>query len=120
MAGITPPTIGPVSTATTPSAKTARAFVDDAGQGRFLDSVESLYESMANGFVSLTGNEAIDSLFSRGGMASMLTTVWLILGALSTGFLVYGITWIFGVTGETNLAAITHVLQTITRRSGAS
>ena len=31
---------------------------------------------------------------------------YLILGALSTGFLVYGITWIFGVTGQTNLAAI--------------
>ncbi|MEA3186248.1 MAG: NADH-quinone oxidoreductase subunit [Chthoniobacter sp.] len=31
---------------------------------------------------------------------------YLILGALSTGFLVYGITWIFGVTGETNLDAI--------------
>ncbi len=31
---------------------------------------------------------------------------YLILGALSTGFLVYGITWIFGLTGETNLAAI--------------
>ena len=37
---------------------------------------------------------------------------YLILGALSTGFLVYGITWIFGVTGETNLAAIAHGLQT--------
>src|SRR5204863_3526668 len=33
-----------------------------------------------------------------------------ILGALSTGFLVYGITWIFGVTGETNLAAISQAL----------
>src|SRR5438045_3695661 len=32
---------------------------------------------------------------------------YLILGALSTGFLVYGITWIFGVTGETNLERIT-------------
>src|ERR1700736_2677968 len=32
---------------------------------------------------------------------------YLILGALSTAFLVYGITWIFGVTGETNLARIT-------------
>lgn len=31
---------------------------------------------------------------------------YLILSALSTGFLVYGITWIFGVTGETNLARI--------------
>lgn len=36
---------------------------------------------------------------------------YLILGALSTGFLVYGITWIFGVTGETNLAAIRHALE---------
>ncbi len=31
---------------------------------------------------------------------------YLILGALSTGFLVYGITWIFGLTGETNLARV--------------
>jgi NADH-quinone oxidoreductase subunit N len=37
---------------------------------------------------------------------------YLILGALSTGFLVYGITWIFGLTGETNLEAIRHVLAT--------
>jgi NADH-quinone oxidoreductase subunit N len=31
---------------------------------------------------------------------------YLILGALSTGFLVYGITWIFGLTGQTNLDAV--------------
>jgi NADH-quinone oxidoreductase subunit N len=31
---------------------------------------------------------------------------YLILGALSTGFLIYGITWIFGLTGETNLIAV--------------
>ncbi len=37
---------------------------------------------------------------------------YLILGALSTGFLVYGITWIFGLTGETNLAAIRFALET--------
>ena len=35
---------------------------------------------------------------------------YLILSALSTGFLVYGITWIFGATGETNLARIAPVL----------
>jgi NADH-quinone oxidoreductase subunit N len=35
---------------------------------------------------------------------------YLILSALSTGFLVYGITWIFGVTGETNLSRVTAVL----------
>ncbi len=35
---------------------------------------------------------------------------YLILSALSTGFLVYGITWIFGATGETNLARIADAL----------
>ena len=30
-----------------------------------------------------TGIGPVDSLFSRGGMASMLTTIWLVLGALS-------------------------------------
>src|SRR4051812_10118044 len=38
---------------------------------------------------------------------------YLILGALSTGFLVYGITWIFGLTGETNLARIAEKLPTL-------
>ena len=31
---------------------------------------------------------------------------YLILGALSTGFLVYGITWIFGLTGQTHLGKV--------------
>ena len=38
---------------------------------------------------------------------------YLILGALSTGFFVYGITWIYGVTRNTNLAAIAKVLPSI-------
>ncbi len=42
-------------------------------------------------------------------------TKYLILGALSTGFLVYGITWVFGMTGETNLAAIGASLATMPR-----
>ncbi len=37
---------------------------------------------------------------------------YLILSALSTGFLVYGITWIFGVTGETNLVGMPSLLVT--------
>lgn len=35
---------------------------------------------------------------------------YLILGALATGFLVYGITWIYGMTGQTNFAMISAVL----------
>lgn len=40
---------------------------------------------MANGFTSTSGYEQIDALFSGGGMDSMLTTIWLILGAMSFG-----------------------------------
>ena len=49
--------------------------------------------------------------YMRHSSASLEAGVkYLILGALSTGFLVYGITWIFGITGETNLAKITAIL----------
>ncbi len=49
--------------------------------------------------------------FTRRNPATLEAGVkYLILSALSTGFLVYGITWIFGVTGETNLARIGEVL----------
>ncbi len=50
--------------------------------------------------------------FMRRQSASLEAGVkYLILSALSTGFLVYGITWIFGVTGATNLDRIATVLQ---------
>ncbi len=38
---------------------------------------------------------------------------YLILAALSTGFFVYGITWIFGVTGQTNLQRITDLMHAL-------
>jgi len=45
--------------------------------------------------------------YMRRSVASLEAGVkYLILGALSAGFLVYGITWIFGVTGETNLLQV--------------
>lgn len=39
----------------------------------------------ADGFSIETGNEVIDALFSRGGMSSMLNTVWLIITAMLFG-----------------------------------
>jgi Na+:H+ antiporter, NhaC family len=59
------------------------AFVDRPDQNAILVNIEGLYSALANGFVSNTGNAEIDSLFSRGGMDGMLTTIWLVLGALS-------------------------------------
>lgn len=59
------------------------AFVDDPELGTVATAVEAGYAAMATGFVSNSGVPQIDDLFSRGGMASMLTTIWLVLGALS-------------------------------------
>ncbi len=44
---------------------------------------------------------------------------YLILGALSTGFLVYGITWIFGLTGQTRLVDVKAALVTGFANGGA-
>jgi len=41
--------------------------------------------AMASGFELQSGNETIDRLLSRGGMAGMLTTVWLIISAMAFG-----------------------------------
>ena len=60
-----------------------KAFVDDPSLGPVATSIKAIYESMATGFVSNSGVEPIDELFTRGGMASLLTTIWLVLGALS-------------------------------------
>jgi NADH-quinone oxidoreductase subunit N len=52
--------------------------------------------------------------YMRRNSASLEAGVkYLILSALSTGFTVYGITWIYGVTGQTNLTQIERVLPSI-------
>jgi NhaC family Na+:H+ antiporter len=60
-----------------------KAFVDQPNLGPVATGIKGIYGAMATGFVSKTGNPAIDTLFSRGGMSSLLTTVWLVLAALS-------------------------------------
>jgi len=47
--------------------------------------------------------------FTRNPASLEAGVKYLVLSALATGFLVYGITWIFGATGETNLQKITAV-----------
>jgi Na+:H+ antiporter, NhaC family len=59
------------------------AFVDDPTLGSFATDVKAIFAAMATGFVSNSGVEEIDQLFSGGGMAGLLTTIWLVLGALS-------------------------------------
>ena len=47
-------------------------------------------------------------------------TKYLVLSALSTAFLVYGIAWIFGATGQTNLYRLTAALANAGADSGAA
>jgi NhaC family Na+:H+ antiporter len=60
-----------------------KAFVDDPALGPVRTAIEAIYAAMATGFVSHSGIEPIDELFTRGGMASLLTTVWLVLAAMA-------------------------------------
>lgn len=60
-------------------------FANDPSLSTPTAVAKAIYASMATGFVANTGFPAIDELFSRGGMSSMLLTVWLILGALAFG-----------------------------------
>ena len=48
-------------------------------------SAKAIWTALTSGYVSTTGDPVLDSLLSRGGMSSMLTTVWLIISALSFG-----------------------------------
>jgi NADH-quinone oxidoreductase subunit N len=47
-------------------------------------------------------------------------TKYLVLSALATAFLVYGITWIFGVTGQTNLHRVAEALANPATDRGAA
>ena len=61
------------------------AFVNDPSLSTPIAMLKGVWSAMATGFSIETGYEALDSLFSRGGMASMLETVWLILSAMAFG-----------------------------------
>lgn len=44
--------------------------------------------ALASGYVSTSGNVAIDAIASRGGMESMLPTIWLVMSAFAFGGIV--------------------------------
>ena len=50
-----------------------------------LSMVKGIWIALASGYVSATGVTEIDSLLSRGGMESMLNTMWLVISAMSFG-----------------------------------
>jgi NhaC family Na+:H+ antiporter len=60
-----------------------KSFVGEPGLGPVATGIKGIYAAMATGYVHTSEVPAISQLFSRGGMASLLTTVWLVLAALS-------------------------------------
>ncbi|MFC3615920.1 Na+/H+ antiporter NhaC [Lutimaribacter marinistellae] len=61
------------------------AFVNEPELPVGLGLLKGVWMAMATGYESASGSEAVDQLLSRGGMESMLTTIWLILTALAFG-----------------------------------
>jgi NhaC family Na+:H+ antiporter len=64
-------------------------FASVSGFGDSLSGFEqsflAVWKVLFDGYQSSIGNEGLDSLLSRGGMSSMLNTVWLILCAMAFG-----------------------------------
>jgi Na+:H+ antiporter, NhaC family len=64
-----------------------REFVGGSGYHPVVGSLKGIWLAMANGFDINSGIGDIDRLLSRGGMDSMLKTLWLIIGAVAFGAL---------------------------------
>jgi Na+:H+ antiporter, NhaC family len=64
-----------------------REFVGEAAEHPVIGSIKGIWQAMANGFEINSGVPEIDSLLSRGGMDSMLLTLWLIIAAVTFGAL---------------------------------
>jgi NhaC family Na+:H+ antiporter len=57
----------------------------DGSLAGWAGSIKALFMALADGFRIETGNESLDTLLSRGGMSSMLNTIWLIMSAMCFG-----------------------------------
>lgn len=62
-------------------------FVNDPDLGAPLTFIKGIWMATANGYQENSGIADIDRLLSRGGMDSMLYTLWIIIGAVTFGTL---------------------------------
>jgi NhaC family Na+:H+ antiporter len=90
--------------------ETVLAFVADPALPRPVALLKGAWTSLFDGFRLESGNAAIDDLLSRGGMSSMLNTIWLIVSAM-----------IFGAVMETTgmLAEIARSILAAVRGTGS-
>jgi NhaC family Na+:H+ antiporter len=61
------------------------ALADDDSLSAGAAVFKGLFSSMFLGYNSVTGNEALDALLSKGGMSNMLTTIGLVINAMAFG-----------------------------------
>ncbi|MBQ4889351.1 Na+/H+ antiporter NhaC [Shewanella sp. MMG014] len=60
-------------------------YVNDPQLLPVIAIIKGIWIAMFDGYVANTGDAVLDNLLSRGGMSSMVTTVWLILCAMAFG-----------------------------------
>jgi NhaC family Na+:H+ antiporter len=60
-------------------------FADSPDLSRGVAMTKGVWLALSDGFVSTTGVAEVDDLLTRGGMSSMLVTIWLIITALAFG-----------------------------------
>jgi NhaC family Na+:H+ antiporter len=64
-----------------------RRFAEEPGLGSPLVYVKAVWTAMGSGYEARSGLKDVDALLSRGGMDSMLKTIWVIIGAVYFGTL---------------------------------
>lgn len=62
-------------------------FIDDPTLGSPAVFIKGVWQAIGTGYHANSGIPVVDTLLSRGGMDSMLLTIWLIIGALAFGTL---------------------------------
>jgi Na+:H+ antiporter, NhaC family len=60
-------------------------FINEPATSAPIASIKAIWLAMATGYKANSGIPVLDSLLSRGGMESMLTTLWIIVGAVTFG-----------------------------------
>jgi NhaC family Na+:H+ antiporter len=78
-------TLAAILTALTLQTDVVRKFALMTNPEATMPVVEGLWRTLFAGFEGTTTNEELNSLISKGGIASMLNTVWLIVSALAFG-----------------------------------
>jgi NhaC family Na+:H+ antiporter len=67
--------------------KATLRFVNDPALSTPLAHIRGVWTALATGYHANSGIPEVDRLLSRGGMASMLKTLWIVIGAVTFGTL---------------------------------